>query len=158
VVAPRARAWVRPTCASCAAHCQRGDIAAADSWLLEARTISFVSADLNAAESELSAARAKRLQNAPAWSAPTSCRASTTRRQNFRRPSATATIDGWVELEFTVLRDGTTGDIVVTNSNPRKTFDSAAINAVAQWRYEPVMRDGKAVEQRAAVRIRFTDE
>ena len=67
-------------------------------------------------------------------------------------------IDGWVELEFTVLPDGTTSDIVVTNSNPRRTFDNAAINAVAQWRYQPVMRDGKAVEQRAAVRIRFAEE
>ncbi len=75
-------------------------------------------------------------------------------------PAATRNrnIDGWVELEFTVLPDGTTGDIVVTNSSPRKTFDNAAINAVAQWRYKPVMRDGKPVPQRAAVRIRFTDD
>ena len=75
-------------------------------------------------------------------------------------PAATRNrnIDGWVELEFTVLPDGRTGDIVVTNSNPRRTFDNAAINAVAKWRYQPVMRDGKAVEQRAAVRIRFAEE
>ena len=63
-----------------------------------------------------------------------------------------------MELEFTVLSDGTTSDIVVTNSNPRRTFDTAAVNAVAQWRYQPVMRDGKVVEQRAAVRIRFAEE
>jgi protein TonB len=67
-------------------------------------------------------------------------------------------MDGWVELEFTVLLDGSTGNIVVTNSSPRRTFDSAAMNAVAQWRYKPVIRDGKPVEQRAAVRIRFTEE
>ena len=35
---------------------------------------------------------------------------------------------------------------------------NAAVTAVRQWRYQPVMRDGKAVEQRAAVRIRFTEE
>ena len=67
-------------------------------------------------------------------------------------------VNGWVELEFTVKTDGSTGDIVVTNSSPRKTFDSAAMNAVREWRYKPVQRDGQAVEQRAAVRIRFSDE
>ena len=136
----------------------RGDIAAADAWLLEARTISYVSADLNAAESELSAARVRRPRSAPAWWAPTSCRASHYEAPKFPASTRNRNIDGWVELEFTVLPDGTTSDIVVTNSNPRRTFDNAAINAVAQWRYQPVMRDGKAVEQRAAVRIRFAEE
>jgi protein TonB len=63
-----------------------------------------------------------------------------------------------VEVEFTVRTDGSTGDIVVTNSSPRHTFDNAASVAVAQWRYKPVTRDGKPVEQRAAVRIRFAEE
>jgi len=135
----------------------RGDIAAADSWLLEARTISFVSADLNAAEAELSAARAKAADRSRVVGA------NKLPRKHYEAPKFPAStrnrdIDGWVELEFTVLTDGTTGDIVVTNSSPPRTFDSAAITAVAQWRYEPVMRDGKPVEQRAAVRIRFTDE
>jgi hypothetical protein len=30
--------------------------------------------------------------------------------------------------------------------------------AVSQWRYKPVVREGKPVEQRAAVRIRFSDQ
>ncbi len=68
-------------------------------------------------------------------------------------------ITGWVELEFTVLADGSTTNVVVTNSAPRRTFDNAAMTAVGQWRYKPVVaRDGKVVEQRAAVRIRFSDE
>jgi protein TonB len=66
-------------------------------------------------------------------------------------------VSGWVEVEFTVRADGSTGDIVVTNSNPRRTFDASATSAIAQWRYKPVMRDGKAVEQRVAVRIRFEE-
>ena len=65
---------------------------------------------------------------------------------------------GFVELEFTVMPDGSTGNVTVTNSNPRKTFDAAAIAAVSEWRYKPVMREGKAVEQRVAVRIRFSDQ
>jgi protein TonB len=67
-------------------------------------------------------------------------------------------MSGWVELEFTVRADGSTGDIVVTNSSPRRTFDAAAVTAVEQWRYKPVMHDGRAVDQRASIRIRFSDE
>jgi TonB family protein len=135
----------------------RGEIGVADAWLLEARTISFVSADLNAAESELSAARARAAERASIVGANKLPRIH---YEPPKFPAATRNrnIDGWVELEFTVLPDGTTGEIVVTNSSPRRTFDNAAINAVAQWRYKPVMRDGKPVPQRAAVRIRFTDD
>ena len=84
-------------------------------------------------------------------------------RTHYEPPKFPATtrnreVDGWVELEFTVLTDGSTGDIVVTNSNPRRTFDNAAIKAIEKWRYKPVVRNGKTVEQRASVRIRFTDE
>jgi protein TonB len=57
-----------------------------------------------------------------------------------------------------VRADGSTGDIVVTNSSPRRTFDAAAVTAVEQWRYKPVMHDGRAVDQRASIRIRFSDE
>jgi protein TonB len=67
-------------------------------------------------------------------------------------------MNGWVEVEFTVRADGSTADIVVTNSSPRRTFDAAAVTAIGQWRYKPVMQGGKAIEQRAAVRIRFTEE
>jgi protein TonB len=68
-------------------------------------------------------------------------------------------VTGWVELEFTVLEDGSTADVVVTNSSPRRTFDNAAMTAIGQWRYKPVVaRDGKIVQQRVAVRIRFSDE
>ncbi len=135
----------------------RGDIAAADAWLLEARTISYVSAELNAAESELSGARSKAAERSRVVGA------NKLPRVHYEAPKFPAStrnrnIDGWVELEFTVLPDGTTSDIVVTNSSPRRTFDNAAVTAVRQWRYQPVMRDGKAVEQRAAVRIRFAEE
>ena len=39
---------------------------------------------------------------------------------------------------------------------PAGTFDRAAITALKRWRYEPVMRDGEAVPQRAHMRMRFT--
>jgi protein TonB len=62
---------------------------------------------------------------------------------------------GWVEMEFTVARDGDVKDILVTASEPGRTFDSAAMAALRRYRYAPVVRNGVAVEQRARIRMRF---
>ena len=135
----------------------RNDYASADAWLNEARTIAFTGDELKAAELEIIAAREKAVQASPVVGA------STLQRTEYvapKFPSSTRNraASGWVELEFTVRPDGSTGDIVVTNSNPRRTFDNSAVAAVSEWRYKPVMRDGKAVDQRVAVRIRFAGE
>jgi TonB family protein len=65
-------------------------------------------------------------------------------------------ISGWVDLEFTVAANGSVRDITVMASEPRNTFNAAAIAALRRWRYAPVLRNGEAVSQRARVRIRFT--
>jgi TonB family protein len=65
-------------------------------------------------------------------------------------------ISGWVELEFTVAKDGTVQDVVVAQSEPRRIFDNAAVTAMKRYRYAPVLRDGQPVEQRARLRMRFT--
>ncbi len=135
----------------------RNDLPAADSWLTEARAIGFTGEPLKGAEAELVAAREKAAQPI------TVVGASTLQRIEYvapKFPSMTRNrvASGWVEVEFTVRADGSTGDIVVTNASPRNTFDNAAMAAVGEWRYKPVMRDGKPVEQRAAVRIRFQGE
>ena len=64
-------------------------------------------------------------------------------------------IKGWVDVEFTIMPNGTTQDVIVRNAEPVRTFDQSAVDAVKRWRFEPVMRDGAAVQQRAAMRIRF---
>lgn len=64
-------------------------------------------------------------------------------------------IEGWVELAFTVGLNGTVSDVEVRNASPAEVFDDAAIRAVKQWRFEPVVRNGQIVEQRAMVRLRF---
>jgi TonB family protein len=135
----------------------RGDLKDADAWLNEARTIGFDGNDLNAAEAELADARTRAEQ------AGLVVGANSLQRLEYVAPKFPAStrnrnMSGWVELEFTVKSDGSIGDIVVTNSSPRKTFDSAAVNAVREWRYKPVIRDGTAVDQRASVRIRFSDQ
>jgi TonB family protein len=136
---------------------QRSDIAGADGWLDEAHTISFAGAELNAVTSELAAAREEIERRSSVVGANSLARVYYV-APKFPASTRGRSMSGWVELEFTVLTDGKTGNVVVTNSSPRKTFDNAAVAAVQQWRYEPVVRGGKVVEQRAAVRIRFTEE
>ncbi|HEU4617334.1 MAG TPA: TonB family protein [Gammaproteobacteria bacterium] len=67
-------------------------------------------------------------------------------------------ISGWVDLEFTVTRDGTTRDIVVTGASNDRYFKQEAIDAVAKWRFEPRVFMNQTIEQRAYSRIRFDIE
>ncbi len=64
-------------------------------------------------------------------------------------------IEGWVDLEFTIATDGIVKDLAVRGSQPAGVFEDAATRAISQWVYRPVMRDGRAVEQRARLRLRF---
>jgi TonB family protein len=135
----------------------KGDLTAADAWLLEARTIGFASGELDSAEAELTAARTAAAQRSSVVGANSLARLEYV-APKFPATMRNRTLNGWVELEFTVRTDGSTADIVVTNSSPRKVFDSSATYAISQWRYKPVLQNGRPVEQRAAVRIRFSEE
>ena len=63
---------------------------------------------------------------------------------------------GWVDLEFTVAKDGTVKDVQVIGAEPARLFNDAAVNAMRRWRFEPVLRSGESVEVRAKLRMRFT--
>jgi TonB family protein len=96
-----------------------------------------------------------------ATSTPTVIAASSLRLVRSARPdypqrALDQLLSGWVELEFTVARDGSVKDIAVTNAEPLRTFDAAATAALRRYRYQPVVRDGETVEQRARIRMRFT--
>ncbi len=64
-------------------------------------------------------------------------------------------IEGWVDLQFLVRTDGTVGDVAIVGAEPVGVFEQSALDAVRRWRYQPVLRDGLAVEQRARIRVRF---
>lgn len=68
-----------------------------------------------------------------------------------------AKIQGVVELEAVVLKDGTVTDIRVTRSLDR-TFglDQKAIEAVQQWRFRPGTRFGEPVAVRVSIELTFT--
>jgi TonB family protein len=70
-------------------------------------------------------------------------------RANERR------IEGWVDVEFTILRDGTTSEVAVANASHETYFRREAVAAVSQWKFEPRMFMNRAIEQRSYTRIRF---
>ena len=67
-------------------------------------------------------------------------------------------IEGWVELAFTVQPNGSVDEVEVRNASPADVFDEAAIRAVRQWRFEPVVRNGEKVPQRAMIRLKFANQ
>jgi TonB family protein len=67
-------------------------------------------------------------------------------------------IEGWVELAFTVQPNGSVDDVEVRNASPADVFDDAAMRAVRQWKFEPVVRNGEKVQQRAMIRLKFANQ
>ena len=65
-------------------------------------------------------------------------------------------IEGWVELEFIVGRDGVPRQLVAVAAEPPGRFEQPAIAAVSDYRYAPFVRDGEAFERRVRLRITFT--
>ena len=108
-------------------------------------------ADLSAKIMAARVARATPAKPAPPKVVPE----SQLRRRSFSPPvypdrARERGTEGWVDLEYTVASDGSTRDIVVRAAEPAGTFDSAAVNAVKRWRYEPLPAD-----QRVEARLRF---
>jgi protein TonB len=64
-------------------------------------------------------------------------------------------IQGWVEMEFVVDRNGAPKDAVVVAAEPAGRFDQAALAAVAKYRYAPFEQGGHVYERRVKLRIRF---
>jgi protein TonB len=70
-------------------------------------------------------------------------------------PSRMRGEQGVVTLRIDVDAAGRVVDIEVHRSAGFAALDEAAMRAVRRWRFEPAMRDGKAVVSTAAVDINF---
>ena len=62
---------------------------------------------------------------------------------------------GYVDVIFAVEPDGSVGEVEVYGAEPEGVFDEAAVEAVRQWEFEPVVENGTAVSKRVAVRMSF---
>jgi len=64
-------------------------------------------------------------------------------------------VEGWVDVEFTVTRDGSTRDVVVTGASHESTFTNEAVYAVTHWRFEPFRIRNAPIERRVRTRVTF---
>ena len=64
-------------------------------------------------------------------------------------------IQGWVDIEFTVARDGTTQDVTVVDASHASFFRSQALEAIENWEFEPRIFLERAIEQRSYTRLNF---
>jgi protein TonB len=61
-----------------------------------------------------------------------------------------------IVLRALVLASGAVGDVtVLRSSHPNLGFESAAIRAIRQWRYQPAVRDGRPVDAYVYVNVTF---
>lgn len=130
---------------------------AAQATLSEAKSLGYASSELSQLEAQVAEQRARAAFLADVVPANTLAR---DKYVEPRYPSAAIRkgIEGWVEMDFTVAIDGAVKDIDVRAAEPAGVFEEAASRSVAQWRYRPLMRNGRAVEQRARLRMRFALE
>lgn len=65
-------------------------------------------------------------------------------------------IEGYVDLNFTVLKTGKVSNVQVIDSTPLGVFDRAAIKALKKWRYKPQLANGEPViTHNVQTRMRF---
>ena len=65
-------------------------------------------------------------------------------------------IEGVVTVEFTITTDGSVKDAEVVKAKPPKIFNRAVLTAIAKWKFNPDIVNGKAVEKRARQDVKFT--
>ncbi len=139
----------------------RQDYAAARRWMSEAKEIGIDESGTAALERDIVAAQNARAVRAPdddVVSAVSALMLTRSVKPTYPEGALRRGTEGWVDLVFTVRTDGTIADVSVTGAEPAGIFEQSAMSAVRRWRYEPVRKDGRLVEQRARLRLRFTIE
>jgi TonB family protein len=127
---------------------------AARSWLDEVAAVGFSSPDASSVQHDLDAAVANRYFMANIVDAGGLTLVKSVQPSYPSKATASET-EGWVELDFTVTTSGAVRDIAVHSTSAAGVFEEAAISALSQWRYKPVVRDALPQAQRARIRIRF---
>ncbi len=130
-----------------------GDIDRADILVLRAEQAMSGLPQARALREQIGAARAQREESAvlQAASLPRTREVPAV----YPRDALLKSLEGWVDLEFTISPTGVPLDVHVKDSSRPRTFDNAAIQALRQWRFEPIMQGGEARARRAVLRMEF---
>lgn len=67
-------------------------------------------------------------------------------------------IEGKVWVRFVVTKEGTVRDASIYKSTPAGVFDESALKTIMQWRFEPGIKDGEAVDSLVIQAIAFVLE
>ena len=73
----------------------------------------------------------------------------------YPREALIKCIAGIVNLEFTILEDGSVEDPRVISSDPPRLFDRSALRAILRWKFKPRIVDGRPVARRATLPLEF---
>jgi TonB family protein len=130
------------------------DYSGARRWLSEARAAGADPASIGAVDTAIGAAQ-DAAQRASSYVSASSMTRTRYVAPKFPPDASQRGIDGWVDLQFLVNTDGSVGELTIVGAQPVGIFEQAALDAVRHWHYQPLMRDGQAVTQRARVRVRF---
>jgi TonB family protein len=130
-----------------------GDYDAAERWTAEAGVIGYSAERVAAARDRIDLARRMAISN-------TVVPASELNRVAYVAPEYPGRawrlgVEGWVDVEFDVTRDGETTSIIVVGAERKGYFEDAVLEAVSQWRYEPRVYAGAPIDQRVKLRISF---
>jgi TonB family protein len=135
---------------------RRQEYSVAKRWLAEAKEAGADDTSLGYVDRDITTAQNGK--SGPDFVTATSLQLIRYAKPEFPTNASARGLDGWVDVQFTVKRDGTTGDIAVIGAQPVGVFEAVTIDAVRKWRYRPVMRNGQPVDQRAQQRVRFALE
>jgi TonB family protein len=132
-----------------------GQLPAAKSWLDEVLSIGFNSAEVSSVQHDLEGAVAQ--QNFMTTLIPASqLTVLKSVQPTYPMRAVNGKIEGWVDVEFTVAETGKVKDVSVRGASIPGVFEDAAVKAVSQWRYKPVLRDAQPVPVRSQIRVRFS--
>jgi TonB family protein len=76
-------------------------------------------------------------------------------KPNYTKAAMDRKVQGTVEVDAVVLKDGTVGDVRVTRSLD-DDLDQEAVKATKQWTFRPGTKDGEPVAVRVNIELTFT--
>ena len=60
----------------------------------------------------------------------------------YPRSAVALAVEGWVDVALTVSPDGSVESVLVTDANPKRLFERAAIRAASAWEFVPPLDSG----------------
>lgn len=87
---------------------------------------------------------------------PTEMKLLRTRAPIYPQLAVRNELEGWVDFQFIVDRDGVPRELAIVGEQPAGVFSHAATEAVERYRYAPFVRDGVTYERLVRVRVEFT--